>query len=529
MAANPYLEEIKRNLPRLLALFDSDSTSSSHGMGDRYHWAWGLIDFGNGTFQGAAHSMARLWCAGLWPYPTPKSQFLARIDALFEAAGRLTRKDGSLEEAFPHEGSYCVTALVAFDLLCAADLLNSDANGEQQQRRRAIVAPMIGYLIRADETHALISNHLATAVAALLRWHRLTGDKQAELKARAQLDKILHHQSDEGWFKEYEGADPGYQTLCTYYLADVHQLRPDWGLIEPLRRSVQFLWHFAHPDGSFAGLYGSRSTRFYYPAGVLALVNEIPEAAALSGFMASSIAQQRVVTLSAIDEPNLIPMFNAYAWAAAMANEPSAAEPADNPTPTLPCQDTQLLRRQFPQAGLWIDRGPAHYTLINTHKGGVVYHFRQGQPPLIDAGVVVCDAKGQYGSSQAHEPHNRVTQQGEQLDITASITAMPKQLPGPFQFMLLRALCLTAFRFAPLREGIKQQLVRMLITRRHHWPLHNQRTIKLGEALEIDDQTDQKSGYRVIQNPGAFVPIHMASQGYWQLQDELGQNEEERP
>ncbi len=523
MIKNCYLDEVGRNLPRLLALFDSDPTSSSHGMGDRYYWAWGLIDFGNGTFQGAAHGMARLWNAGLWPYLTPKSQFIARIDALFEAAARLTRNDGSLEEAFPHEGSYCVTALVAFDLLCALDLLYTETKDEQQQRWRAIVAPMIGYLIRTDETHALISNHLATAVAALVRWHRATGERAAEGKARDQLNKILYHQSDEGWFKEYEGADPGYQTLCTYYLADVHQLRPDWGLIAPLRRSVQFLWHFAHPDGSFAGLYGSRSTRFYFPAGVLALANEIPEAAALSAFMAHSIDQRRVVTLSAMDEPNLVPMFNAYAWAAAMANEPTHAEPSFSPSPTLPCLDKQPLRQQFPEAGLWLDRGPDHYTLINTHKGGVVYHFRKGQPPLMDTGVVVCDANGRYGSSQAHEPHNCVTQQGDQLDITASITTMPKQLPGPFQFMVLRALCLTAFRLAPLREGIKQQLVRMLITRRHHWPVRNQRTIKLGEALKIADQTDQKSGYRVVRNPGAFVPIHMASQGYWQIQDELGQ------
>jgi hypothetical protein len=227
-----------------------------------------------------------------------------------------------------------------------------------------------------------------------------------------------------------------------------------------------------------------------------------------------------------MDEPTLIPMFNAYAWAAAMANEPTTAV---SPVPTLPCQGIQPLRCQFSQAGLWLDRGPAHYTLINTHKGGVVYHFRQGHRPLIDAGVVVCDAKGRSGSSQAHEPHNRVTQQGDQLDITASITAMPKQLPGPFQFMVLRALCLTAFRLAPLREGIKQQLVRMLITRRHHWPVRNQRTIKLGDALKITDQTDQKSGYRVIQSPGAFVPIHMASQGYWQIQDELGQDEGGEP
>ena len=51
MSSNPYLKEIRANLPRLLSLFDNDRTSFSYGIGDRYHWAWGLIDFGNGTFQ----------------------------------------------------------------------------------------------------------------------------------------------------------------------------------------------------------------------------------------------------------------------------------------------------------------------------------------------------------------------------------------------------------------------------------------------------------------------------------------------
>lgn len=520
MKDSSYLVEINRNLPRLLALFDNDPTSSSHGVGDRYHWAWGMIDFGNGTFQGAVHGMARLWRAGQWPYSTPRAKFVERIDSLFEAAGRLTRKNGSLEEAFPHEGSYCVTALVAFDLLCAIDLLNTDVSDAQKKRWQTIIKPMIQYLIHADETHAFISNHLATAVAALLRWHSLIGDKAAESKAGVLLEKILHHQSDEGWFKEYEGADPGYQTLCTYYLADVHQLRPDLGLIEPLRRSIQFLWHFAHPDGSFAGLYGSRNTRLYYPAGVLALANDIPEAAALSSFMVRSIEGQRVVTLSAMDEPNFIPMFNAYAWAAAMSKDLTAIEHATLLAPNLPCQDAQLLRISFPLAGLWLDRGPTHYTVINTHKGGVVYHFRKGHPPLIDAGVVVCDSEGHYGSSQAYELHNNAHQHGDQLEVTAAITSMTKQLPRPFQFMILRGLCLTAFKIAPLREWIKKQLVKMLITRRHRWPVKNLRNIRFGEALTVEDKTFLPAGYQRVDNVGAFVSIHMASQGYWQMQDE---------
>lgn len=513
---NPYLEHIRHSLPRLLALMDVDRTSASFGMADRYRWAWGLIDFGNGTFQGAAHGLARLWQAGLWPYNTGRDQFLRRIDALFLATARLARADGSMEEAFPNEGSFCVTALVAFDLLCAIELLQDDAPEEMRQRWQAVVQPLVGYLHTADETHALISNHLATAVAALARWSTLTGEAASDARARELLVRILHHQSGEGWFREYEGADPGYQSLCTYYLADVHRRHPDWGLAEPLERSLRFLWHFAHPDGSFGGLYGSRCTRFYYPAGVEALAPEMPEAAALARYMSASIASGRVVTLAAMDEPNLVPMFNAYCWAAELWNEMDAT----TAVLALPAQGGKAFRRSFPQAGLWVDAGQGHYTIVNTHKGGVVAHFLSGKVALIDAGVVVRSASGRLGSSQAFSEHNQVALDGDLLRVEATISPMPKHLPTPLQFLVLRVLCLTIFRLRPSREWVKRLLVHMLITRRQGWPVSNVRQISLGPLLTVSDQLTTATGYRAVPDPGSFVAIHMASQGYWQQQDE---------
>ncbi len=518
MPDNPYLDPIRQTLPRLLALFDGDATSASHGMGDRFHWAWGLIDFGNATFQCAAHGMARLWCRGLWPYASGRRIFLDRIDALFQGAGRLTRKDGSLEEAFPYEGSFCVTALVAFDLLCALDLLQHELTAKTRMRWRSIIKPMIDYLHKADETHAFISNHLATAAAALVRWHALSGDAPSEERARHLIDRVLAHQSEEGWFREYEGADPGYQSLCTYYLADVNLNRPDWQLRQPLARSIRFLWHFAHPDGSFGGVYGSRCTRFFYPAGVEALADDVPEAAALADHMARSITGSRVVTLTSIDEPNLVPMFNAYCWAAELWS--SRAE-APN-LPVLPALRKEAMRLSFPEAGLWLDAGPRHYTVISTHRGGVVAHFRDGRLETLDAGVVVRSAGGRLGSSQACAPENAVHVDGENLTVEARIRPMPKRLPTPGQFVILRVLCLSVFRVPRVREWAKTLLVRWLIERQRAWPVTNVRRIRLGPKLAIADETRLVRGYVRVESPGAFVSIHMASQGYWQVQDESG-------
>jgi len=511
----PYCGPIEQTLPRLLSLFDKDRSSRSYGLGDRFYWAWGLTDFPNGTFQGCAHGLARLWRQGQWPYATGRDTFLQRLDAMFVGAAGCTRADGSLEEAFPNEGSFCVTALVAYDLLQAIDLID-EVPEQTRQRWLTSVEPMIRYLINSDETHAFISNHLATAVAALNRWHRETGDDAAENRARVLLDKILDHQSAEGWFEEYGGADPGYETLCWHYLSDVHLLRPDWKLLEPLRRSAQFLWHFAHPDGSFSGLYGSRCTRFYYPSGILALAPEIPEAHALSTFMASSISTQRVVTLASMDEPNLIPMFNSYCRAKQLASTQSLP----SMPLTVPSLGTEPKRKFFSSAGLLVDRGPRHYTVISTHKGGLFSHFPTDGRPIHDAGVVARRANGTLGSTQTLVSGNTAEIQDDKVIVQSDFHEMPKRLPGPMGFLALRILCLTVFRFATIREFVKQILAKWVITRVKVWPASNQRTIKLGADLHVSDAPSLPRGYEIAEDIGDFVSIHMASQGYWQLQDE---------
>jgi len=517
MEKKVFIREIKANIPRLLSLFDFDRTSSSYGVGDRFYWAWGLIDFNNVGFQGAANGLTGLWSSGLWPYQTEKHLFINRIDAIFFAARQSTSKDGSISQAFPREGSYALTAFVAYDLLCAISNMKDSLGAAHRQSWIDTVEPMVRYLVKANETHGVISNHLAGAVAALVRWNCLTGDSSVLEKAREQLNRILKYQSQEGWYLEYEGADPGYQTLCTHYLADVHINRPDWGLIEPLTRSIKFLQFFAHPDGSFGGIYGSRNTRFLYPSGIFALANEIPEARALANFMEESIINQRVITLSAVDEPNLVPFFNSYAWTAVLCRKKSQ----EGLPVLLPCQEWVRRQMYFSEAGIFIDSGLDHYTIISTHKGGVVYHFNRDGSCKLDAGIVVNNGSGQLASTQSYNATNFVQHTESTMTIVSQLVVMPKQTPTPFQFVVLRLLSLTLFRSYRVREKIKQMLVRLLITNKISWPIRNSRTISLGPNLRIADDISLSSGYSMCDKPGMFVSIHMASQGYWQVQDEL--------
>ena len=461
--------------------------------------------------------MARLVKEELVPPLLSEEKIFDRIDAIFKGAEFLRRPNGSLEEAFPYESSFCVTALVSFDLLSAIHLLENRLDENTKSKYLSIVRPMMSFLNQADETHAFISNHLATAAAALCKWSLLTGDP-GEQRGRLFLDRILNQQSEEGWFKEYDGADPGYQSLCIYYLADLHLLRPDLQLLEPLQRSIQFLWYFAHPDGSFGGCYASRNTRFYYPAGLEALASEIPEAAALAEFMHQSITHQKVVTLNGIDEPNLIPMFNAYCWATALYKKGQIKNQVSEAT--IPALSPGSWRKDFLQAGILINKDENNYTIISWHKGGVCYNFKGGKM-YINAGVVVRDKKGRLYSTQASQKDNQITQNQNQITVESCFTRMHKKIPSPYHFILLRIFNVSFMRNRWFREWAKKILVWFLITGKKRLPVRNRRTISFQDEINITDELIGNSiGLQVVSLKSSFSDIHMASQGYWQKQDD---------
>ena len=205
---------------------------------------------------------------------------------------------------------------MAYDLLCTIELLKKVTPVNLSNEWKEIISRLITFLCKSNETHGLISNHLATASAALIRWGKLCNDRDALKKEKNLLNIILNNQSSEGWYPEYEGFDPGYQSLCLNYLADIYIQEPITKLRKSLEKAINHLSYFAHPDGSFGGIYGSRGTRFYFPSGVILLSEFIKKAKDLSLFMEKSIKSKRVVTLQSLDDTNLIPMFNSYVWAA---------------------------------------------------------------------------------------------------------------------------------------------------------------------------------------------------------------------
>lgn len=513
---NPYLQEAHAVLPRLLALFDVDPISPTYGLGDRTYWAWRTKDFCNATFQGLANGLARLVHHNLLPPFLPHESALRRIDACFQGISFIIERDASLGEAYPREHSYCVTALVAYDLLSAIELLKEDFSEEQRNDYFEIVRPLIAFVERSTESHAVIVNHLATAFAALCKWHQLREEPMGT-SAQMLLEKILRQQDAEGWMTEYGGVDPGYQTLTLYYLVDAYLNSECEELLSSIALSVQFLSHFMHPDGSFGGAYGSRGTRFCVPLAFEWHAQFSEVSGALASFLRQSIVRGTSIALNVIDEPNIIPFFNAYCWAAAIMK-------SDNETPKelLPCFSPRSFRKSFNSAGIVVDRGDNHYTIVSCHKGGVVYHFKDGgSSNIFNYGSCWKGDGNAIFSSQACLQRRSFELEGDILKLRLGLAPYRKELTTPLKLILLRIASLTAMRWAPLRELIKKFISRLYFMGSAGESYQVERTITLGEELSVHDCLVNCDNQLTNLGNVNHVYPHMASQGYWQISDDL--------
>ena len=511
----PYLAQVHRNLPRLLALFDRDPLGPTYGLGDRTYWAWKLIDFPNATQQGAASGLARLVASNLLPEGMNERSIIARIHAIILGSKQATARNGSLAEALPNEGSFCVTALVAADILTALEVLGDRLTTDERQDALDVVAPWIAFLHRQDEGHGIISNHLAVGVLALVLWKAQTG-VDCDPRARFFLDRILEHQSSEGWFREYDGADPGYQSWLTSSLVAVHRLRPDWELGAVLNKGTKFLTHFVHPDGSYGGIYGSRMTRFCFPAGFEALASEDSSARAIALALRKGIEANRLVTLDAIDSHNLVPLFNDYVWAAVenATSRHSQSDPAQLPSAA------KQVRVYFEQAGILIDGGPRHYTVLALLKGGAGLHFKNDILARENSGTACCNDDMKVLTSQFLDTDVTVRIEGNSVQINANLRAVDRQLPNAFRFIVLRFLSLTVFHSVVLGNWVKRLLAALLVTGLPKAHGKVERHLTLGFNFEIIDEISAPVGYKAVDVP-TFRAIHMASQGYWQASDDM--------
>lgn len=499
---------------RLLSEQDRDRYSPTYGCFDRRYWAWKLVDFPEATFQRNVHSMAML-------YTDPGSEFY-RNPILFDSvvaglrfAGTIQHRDGSFDQAFPNEHSFGATAFLLHSLLEAFRLVAAEVDCKTREEIEHALLRSAGFLSTHTEVHGYIANHRAAAVLSLLLTAEHFGDTRCRYTAEGLLQNLIEHQSPEGWFPEYDGADPGYQTLCLYYLAQVSQRLDTPALQVALNRAVTFVSHFAHPDGSFAGEYGSRRTAICYPGGLALLSRDFPLALALTRATCRAIATGHTVSLADVDMGNIAPVLSNY-----LCVLQTGVLEREERAPCLPWEESEL-RRDFPDAGLHV-RGTDHYfAVLGASNGGVLRVFaKPGRRALWDdAGYVGQLADGTLVTTQMTRLENPCMVEDTRITLTSSFHEMPHALPTPFRFVLLRMANLTLMRSLWFRDLIKKLLVRLLVAPRQRCQMKLRRCVRFESHRVVVEDTISKSSTRKVkwlECGSRFVSVHMASAGYFE-------------
>ena len=497
---------------RALAEQDANPYSPTAGCFDRRYWAWKLVDFPEATFQRLVLPLAQL-------YRDPRSRFhrqpevLTAIRSGIAYAGTIQHANGSFDQAFPFEQSYGATAFLLYPLLEAANLVDEHLDADERVRVQRTCRQAAEFLSTHAERHGVIANHLAGAALALATAADTFAERRFDTAASELVRFLMSRQSREGWFPEYDGADPGYQTLCVDYLSAYAARRPSDGVAAALERAISFLQWFVHPDGTFGGIYGSRRTSVVYLGGLARLAPASPVAGAIFETLAATMSRSDSVAPSAVDIGNLAPLLTSTVSALQLAQGglgAAATLPVANPAP----------RIDFPEAGLFVRSTPEHYAVIGVANGGTVTVFsRTAKKLLIDDGGYVAEyPDGARITTQATDPDRRATMDGTAIVLAAPFVRMGGALPSPARFGILRLLNLTVMRSITLGNWVKRRLVRLLMSDRGEVPIRLQRRIVVDEGVRIEDRIENPTGIVLNWMTGGrpFSSIHMASAGYAQ-------------
>jgi len=476
-------------IPKILTLLDRNPHSPTYGCFDRSFWHYKVIDFPSGMSQEFVWPLALAYHTDLPENPFYQQPAVREwVEAGILFAARSSHKDGSCDDYFPYERA---GGAAAFSLL--ACLESYQLMGLENKTALKFFEKRADWLANHHESGRL-TNHQALIVLCLeLASRLLKTSKWSRAKAK-RLQRVLSWQSEEGWFYEYEGCDPGYHTLTVWCLAYLDRLRshpPDDRLREAILKAVEVASIFIHPDGTYGGEYTSRNTYNFFPHGFEIVGRWLPQALRINDLFLKSLinglepcyADDRII--------------GHHTWNYLLAWRDFIEErPPHFPRP--------LGRIWLPEAGLLVERrstvletetkGEVETTTelyLALNKGGVFKVFRDNKLAISDTQFSVLVGSGsKTQNAVAHLVDTyQTTLEDDEIVVRGQLGWAKQQQMTPLKAIVLRWVMLSFGRFFP--DLIRKILQKMLIVGKDPAPFYFTRTLrwKEGKWHVIDELT----------------------------------------
>jgi hypothetical protein len=473
-----YVRHALAYIPTLLELADRNRFSPTYGSFDRAYWHYRVSDFPCGMSQEFGLPLALVY---QYPFPGNRYYGCERLRELaiaaIDFALRSSHRDGTCDDYFPFERAMGAMAFSLYACIETYRLL-----GLNEPRFLEFFCRRANWLARHNESGRL-SNHQALAALCLAMVAETTGEKKYAHAAQDRRDLVLSWQSPEGWFQEYEGADPGYQTFTIDYLAKYRALTGDSAVVEPLRRAIEFASHFVHPDGSYGGEYGSRNTCHFYPHGFELLAPIEPLAGQIADAFLIGMANGR---RGYLDDDRLVCHYIYNYLQAYLDHDPDARSGS--------LDDRPPYERYWPEAKMVVRKTARYHAVANLGKGGVIKIHDRAGCLLSDTGLIGRTRAGQVVVSHLIDPGHRILRCGDgDYEVAGLLSRRRANVSTPFRHILLRLFMLTIGRWAA--NMVRRVLQKILITGRTRTAIGFRRRIRFdSQSVEIEDEIELPSG-----------------------------------
>lgn len=475
--------EALAQIPKLLTLQDRNPHSPTFGCFDRNFWHYKIIDFPSGILQTAVWPLAQAYHASVPSNPFFQQPALkAWTAAGILYAARSAHADGSCDDYFPFEKA---SGAAAFSLLACLESCRLFGFDDAEMRR--FFERRASWLAEHHESGQL-TNHQALVALCLALAGRLLGTNRWDAERDARLRRVFAWQNAEGWFQEYEGADPGYHTLTIGVLAQIYEMLPSPELRASIEKAVRFAAQFVHPDGSAGGEYASRNTYNFFPHGFELVAPWLPEATAINDQFLRGLANGLAPCYA---DDHIIAH---HTWSLFLAWEHFASRRAPVARPS------ESIR--YPNAGLMIQRRDGCELYLALNKGGAFKFFREGKLVASDTGFslrvrrggkirnAVGHLVGRYDVQffdRSGADTAAATAGSSEIRIAGSLGWAKHKQMTTFNLLALRLVMLSVGRFFP--DLVRRLLQKMLITGKADAPgTFTRRLAWSGGRLRVADE-----------------------------------------
>lgn len=481
-----YVEQALLYIPHLVQLVDRNPYSPTYGCFDREYWHYRTLDFPCGMSQEFVLPFALLY---KYDFPGSPYRGLERMREIAIASIRFANKgshrDGTCDDYFPFERAMGAFVFSLYACTEAYMLLGlDDTEMVEFFKRRG------DHLAKVNETGQL-SNHQAFAALAAYNVYLISGEEEYKRVSEDRTELTLSWQHpEEGWFQEYDGADPGYHTCTIDFLAKLYKKSQNESLIPPLKKAVEFAWHFMHPDGSYGGEYGSRNTYHFYPHGFEIMAAFTEKAGQIADQFLCGLARGKRYH----NDDDRMCCHCVYDWLQAWQDY--------YPERPVPINHRQDFVKWFGGAKIAVCKTKNYYAVTSLAKGGVTKVFDEEGPLCSDTGLIGELDNGKVVVTHLVDEENKILADvdARQFSVEGAFSFRRTNVSSPLKMVIFRLLLLTIGRFAPnLTRSLLQKL---LITRKPRTQYGFSRVVRfLDDTVEIVDE---------IKNP---IPLKRLSVG----------------